>query len=102
MESKTLTPSANELMFTIEIKVFKNCQIMNTFCNTEEGNQALNFQSVIGALDIAKTSVYLDQNTTNIKHWLEDADRLKASLASIHADEKKEAEEVNNENKKTE
>lgn len=66
-EPNALPPDINEHLFTIEIKVFKNCQTMkvNGFKNS------ITFQSVYGALDIARQAYFVEQNMLNMRAWID-------------------------------
>lgn len=68
MENKEFKPDSTVKKFTIEITVFDNCQeIKITGC----GEHKATYQEVIGAIEIQRIALILQQSSTNIKYWID-------------------------------
>ena len=60
-------PNTKKKRFTISIEVFENCQRMSIY--HEEDVKVL-FQEVIGAIEVQRQIMILDQSLENMKEWI--------------------------------
>jgi hypothetical protein len=66
-ESKLFTQNTSKPIFKIEIDVFENCQTMKVI--PAEGENT-SYQAIIGALEIQKLSMWVEQSTANMEKWI--------------------------------
>lgn len=66
-EKKVFKTNFEKLLYIIEIRVYENSQVLKII---PEDGAAVTYQSLIGALEISKTSTVITQSTQNLQDWI--------------------------------